>query len=219
MISKISKVLQKYHNPDPIARFIGPANETFVNIEGDSGVQLSALLESLVKKLKLKVHHLDSIIEAEATGGTLVPYTGYVEARLSIPDIKAMNQNSLFMVVKDTNYTNRVPVQLGTLHIKEVLALVTTEEYGNLSVAWATANFPPQPISKSAKVTEPELDLDTITGKVKLMKSVILVPFETVQVLGLAECHTHFKRVYVMTEASEKFKHEAIKPICVYSTL
>ena len=85
MISKISKVLQKYHNPDPIARLIGPANETFVNIEGesylaliDSAAQLSALLESLVKKLKLKVHHLNSIIEAKATGGTLVPYTGYV---------------------------------------------------------------------------------------------------------------------------------------------
>ena len=226
MISKISKVLQKYHNPDPIARLIGPANEMFVNIEGksylaliDNGAQLSVLLESLVKKLKLKVHHLNFIIEAEATGGTLVPYTGYVEARLSIPGIKAMNQNSLFMVVKDTNYTNRVPVQLGTLHIKEALALVTREEYGNLSVAWATGNFPPQPISKSAKLTEPKFDLDTITGKVKLMKSVIIAPFETVQVQGLAECNTHFKRVHVMTEASEKFKHEAIKPICVYSTL
>ena len=92
-------------------------------------------------------------------------------------------------------------------------------EIGNLSAAWATTNFPPQPISKSAKVTEPEFDLNTITGKVKLMKSVIIAPFETVQVQGLTECHAHFKRVHGMTEASEKFKHEAIKPICVYSTL
>ena len=97
--------------------------------------------------------------------------------------------------------------------------MVTREKYGNLSAAWAIANFPPQPISKSAKVTEPEFDLDTITGKVKLTKSVIIAPFETIQVPGLAECHTHFKRVHVMTDASEKFKHEAIKPICVYSTL
>ena len=110
MISKISKVLQKYHNLDPIARLIGPANETKVQIEGksflaliDSGVQLSALPESLVEKLKLKVQNLYTIIEAEATGGSLVPYT-----RLSIPGIKIMNQNLLFMVVKDTNYTNRV---------------------------------------------------------------------------------------------------------------
>ena len=47
IITKISKVLQKYHNPDPITRLIGPANETKVQIEGkpflaliDSGAQL-----------------------------------------------------------------------------------------------------------------------------------------------------------------------------------
>ena len=80
---------------------IGPANETKVQIEGkpflaliDSGAQLSALPESLVEKLKLKVYNLNTIIEAEAIGGSLVPYTGYVEARLSIPGMKAMNQNS-----------------------------------------------------------------------------------------------------------------------------
>ena len=80
----------------------------------------------------MKVHNLITIIETEATGGSLVPYTGYVEARLSIPGIKTMNQNSLFMVVKDTNYTNRFSVQLGTLHINEALAVVIKEEYGNL---------------------------------------------------------------------------------------
>ena len=158
MISKISKVLQKYHNPDPISRLIGPANETLLQIKGksylaliDSGAQLSALPESLVEKLKLKVHNLNTIIEAEATGGSLVPYTGYVEARLSIPGIKVMNQNSLFMVVKDNNYTNRVPVQLGTLDINEALAVVMREEYRNLSVAWARANFPPRPIMKASE--------------------------------------------------------------------
>ena len=104
MISKISKVLQKYHNPAPIARLIGPGKETKVQIEGksyleliDSGAQLLALPESLVEKLKLKVHNLNTIIKTEATvwgEGSLVPYTGYVEARLSIPGISAMNQNS-----------------------------------------------------------------------------------------------------------------------------
>ena len=58
IIYKISKVLQKYHNPDPVVRLIGPANERKVHIEGkpflaliDSGVQLLALPESLVEKL------------------------------------------------------------------------------------------------------------------------------------------------------------------------
>ena len=36
---------------------------------------------------------------------------------------------------------------------------------------------------------------------------------------GLTECATHFKGVHMITEVSEKFKHEAVKPICTYSKL
>ena len=42
MISKISKVLQKYHNPDPIARLIGPTNETKVQFEGEYAFRKAA---------------------------------------------------------------------------------------------------------------------------------------------------------------------------------
>ena len=63
------------------------------------------------------------------------------------------------MVVKDTYYTNRVPVQLGRLHINEALAIVTQEEYGNLSVAWARSNFPHRPTVKLTQVQDPEFDL------------------------------------------------------------
>ena len=197
-----------------------------MNIEGelyltliDSGAQLSALLESLVTKLNLKIHKLDTFIEAEATGGSLVPYSGYVEARLSIPGIKVMNHNSLFMVVKDTNYTKRVPIQLGTLHIDEALSLVMGEKYGKLSTMWVRANFPPRPISGSTQVKVSEFDLETIKGNVRITKQVTFSPFETKHVPGLTECNTHYKRVHVVTEALEKFQHGAVKPICTYSEL
>ena len=111
-----------------------------------------------------------------------------------------MNKDSLFMVVKDTEYTNRVPVQIGTLHINKALASVTKEEYGKLSIAWARANFPPKPISKSATVLELEFDLDTIRGHVKVTKAITIPPFQTVQATGITNCNTHFKRVRVITE-------------------
>ena len=187
-----------------MVRLIGPANETFVKIEGesylaliDSGAQLSALPESLVTKLNLKIHKLDTLIEAEATGGSLVPYSGYVEAELSIPGIKAMNHNSLFMVVKDTNYTKRVPVQLGMLHIDEALSLVMGEEYGKLSATWVRANFPPRPISGSAQVRESEFDLETIKGNVRITKQVTFSPFGTKHVPGLTDCKKHTIRGYM----------------------
>ena len=56
---KISQVAEKYHNPDPLARLIGPANEAIIIIEGqelpaliNSGAQLLTMLEALVQALK-----------------------------------------------------------------------------------------------------------------------------------------------------------------------
>ena len=130
-----------------------------------------------------------------------------------------MNHNSLFTVVNDTNYTKRVPVQLGTLHIDEALSLVTGKEYGKLSATWVRANFPPRPISGSTQVRESEFDLEKIKGNVKITRQVMLGPFETKHVPGLTEYSTHYKRVHVVTEASEKFQHGTVKPICTYSEL
>ena len=57
---KISQVAEKYHNPDPLLRLTGPANEATISIEGqefkaliDSGAQLLTISESLVTALKI----------------------------------------------------------------------------------------------------------------------------------------------------------------------
>ena len=62
---KISHVAEKYHNPDPLLRLIGPANEATVIVEGqeflsliDSGAQLSTMSKTLVQALKLPIHCL-----------------------------------------------------------------------------------------------------------------------------------------------------------------
>ena len=46
------------------------------------------------------------------------------------------------MVSNNTPYMNRVPIQLGTLHIREAIKLPSQEEREILPVAWETANFP-----------------------------------------------------------------------------
>ena len=116
---KISQVVKKYHNLDPLLRLISPANEATIIVEGqrfqaliNSGAQLSMMSESLVQTLKLPIHQLNTLIEAEVSGGGVVPYIGYVEARLSIPGIKAMDKDSLFMVSNDSLYMDRVPIHL-----------------------------------------------------------------------------------------------------------
>ena len=99
------------------------------------------------------------------------------------------------MVSNNSQYTNRVPIQLGTLHIREAIHLATKEEMENLPPAWETVNFPPQSIAKSNLVKEPEFDLNKIKGQVKLTKSVTIAPFQTVHVsptlqTGLCDCRT-----------------------------
>ena len=75
-----------------------------------------------------------------------------------------MDKDSLFMVSNNSPYTNRVPVQIGTLHIREVLQLATKEEKEALPQAWETANFPAQILVKSGILREPEFDLNKVKG-------------------------------------------------------
>ena len=167
----------------------------------DSGAQLSMMSELLVQALKLPIHKLNNLIEAEVSGGGTTPYTRYVEARLTIPGIERMDENSLFMVTNDSPYSQRVPIQLGTLHIREALQLATKEERRSLPPAWETASFSPQTLSKLGVLKEPDFDLDQVKGKVKLTQAVTRRPFQTVHVSGITECDRHFKRVNVIVES------------------
>ena len=115
MIYKILKQNNLYHNPDPLFRLVGEANESVVIVEGqearallDSGSQLSAISLEWVKKLKLKPQQLQSILQIEGSGGLEVPYLGYVEAHLKIPEIKAFGLDVLLLIVPDSAHTQYI---------------------------------------------------------------------------------------------------------------
>ena len=112
---------------------------------------------------------------------------------------------------------DRVPIQLGTLHIREAMQLATREEMENVLPAWKTANFPPHIINNGLPVKEPEFDLNKIKGHVKLTKSVTVAPFQTVHVSGLTECDQHFKRVNVIVEPDPDKDYESVIPMYGYT--
>ena len=222
---KISQVADKYHNPDPLLRLIGPANEAKIVVEGqefpasiDSGAQLSTMSELLVQALKLPIHKLNTLIEAEVSGGGTIPYVCYVEAKLKIPGIQAMDKDSMFMVSNNSPYTNRVPIQLGMLHIREAIQLATRDEMDTLPSAWKTANFPPY-TDKRLAMKEPEFNRDKIKDHVKLTKSVTIPPFQTIHVSGLTGCDQHCKRVNVIVEPDPDKDYESVIPIHGYTIL
>ena len=108
IISKVLRQRDLYHNPDPL----GQANESKVIVEGqetqvllDSGSQLSAISWTWVKRLKLEPKQLQSILWIEGSGGLKVPYLGYVEVCLEIPEVKAFNQDVLLLIVPNNTHT------------------------------------------------------------------------------------------------------------------
>ena len=89
-----------YLNPDPLVRLIGEANETQVKLEGqyfkalvDSGSMVFQITHSLAKALKLPIKQLQTLIPMEGSGRITIPYLGYVEATLNIPEVKAFQED------------------------------------------------------------------------------------------------------------------------------
>ena len=89
----------------------------------DSGSQLSVISLAWVKKLNLKPQQLQSILQIEGSGGLDVPYLGYVETHLRIPEIKAFGNDILLLIVPDSAHTHHTPITLGTLHIDMAIKL------------------------------------------------------------------------------------------------
>ena len=219
-------VEDRYHNPDAVVRLVGPANESVVVLEGkrlkaliDSGAQLSSIPISLVRKLRLRLFHLDTIIEAERTGGGLVQYHGYVEVRLQIPGIKTMDMDTLFMVVDDSPYTDRVPVQLGTLQIDEAIKRATEKELKSLSQSWQRANFPNRLSAKGGTINKPTFDLTKAKGTVKLLKKVTINPFDTVYVTGKTKFKDHYKRLNIIVSAVKDGNYTTVIPVNTYTCM
>ena len=133
----------QYHNPDPLVCLIGPANESPAEVEGvkitslvDSSACMSAIVKSFAEELNLEIKPLSTILDIESTGGGRVPYHGYVECRSKLPQIEKFDLDVLMLVLDDSPYGMRVPVQIGSLHIDMAIDLATEAEMQKLSHKW-----------------------------------------------------------------------------------
>ena len=108
-----------YYNPDPLFRLIVEPNESEIFVDGekvtvviDSGAQISSITISLAQALKLEIKNLRTILDLKATGGLQVPYLGYVEMGLKVPEVKAFDRHVLILVLPNSPYCERIPVAL-----------------------------------------------------------------------------------------------------------
>ena len=97
---------------------------------------MSAMVKSFAEELKLEIKPLSTILDIESTGGGRVPYHGYVECQLKLPQIENFDLDVLMVVLDDSPYGMRVPVQIGSLHIDMAIDLAIEVEMQNLSHKW-----------------------------------------------------------------------------------
>ena len=199
-----------YHNPDPLYRLIGEPNEASVIVEIqkvkgliDSGAQVSSISNKFVKELNLEVKKLETLLDLEPTGGGQVPYDGYVEVRLQIPNMQAFDLDVLMLVIPESEYSKSVPVTIGTLHIDEIINLITEEELKLANKKWQRGIISRKVAIKSLQLKENKDVLDKVTGDVKLTRNVQIPPIETITVSRITTVNSHTKRVNVITEPRE----------------
>ena len=206
---------------------MGEANESKVIVEGQetrvlliSGSQLSAISWTLVKKLNLEPKQLQSILQIEGSGGLEVPYLGYVEVWLKIPEVKAFDQDVLLLIVPDSAHTQCTPITLGTLHIDMAIGLTTEKELETLSKQWQRSLVATKLTMKEAQVLDVEEAqiVSQLDSDVKLGRDTILGPFETVETKGiLRKTPNYYKRMNVVVDNLEE--RRPYKDIAVVSQL
>ena len=213
--------LPEYHNPDPLCRLIGKTNEAAAVVEGvpitclvDSGSCMSAMVKGFAEALELEIKPLQTILDIEVTGGGTCPYYGYVECRLQLPQIKKFDVDVLMLIIDDSVYGSRVPVQIGTLHIDMALDLATEAEMKKLSRRWERAKMATALRMNSMVVDKESVEnsfkLDEINGSVHTTQKLSLGPFENATVTGIlkgpVKSSAYHKRVNVTIEPLEAHK-------------
>ena len=169
----------RYINPDPLYHLVGPANEIESIVEGvkvgtlvDLGAQCSSITLEMVQKLGLELKGLETL-KLTGWGGVEAPYLRYTECKLQIPGIKSFEEDVLMLVMNDTEYGSRIPMLLGTLHIKMILEQVSLDKLNDLPAAWRHGRVG-RMVSCHQAVLDTQTTIMHIKAPVKLNKAITI---------------------------------------------
>ena len=65
-----------------------------------------------------------------------VPYYGIIECRLGLPEIEGFQKDVLMLVIDNSPYDKKVPIQLGTLNIHMILKTASQNPTAKLGDSW-----------------------------------------------------------------------------------
>ena len=80
---------------------------------------------------------------------------------MEILEVATFKEDVCMMVIDDDEYGNIVPIQVGNLHIDDVIAKATPEEFTSLGKAWDRARISPYIGGNAVRIQEgTDLNLD-----------------------------------------------------------
>ena len=113
-------------------RLVGRANESTCFVEGvmcqallDTGSMVTTISETFYQEhlSYLELHAVDSVLDVKCANDASLPYSGYIEVRITFnsEDNVSPDSDALVLVVPDTSYNRRVPLVIGTNFIGSCL--------------------------------------------------------------------------------------------------
>ena len=148
----------------------------------------------------------------KGTEGAEVPYHGYVELRLKIPQIKKLDLDILMLVINNSLYDNRIPVQIGTLHIDMMLDLASKEEKKRLNRQAERARMAQnlRMASLHSDGSKDSFDIKGVKESVHSTGKIELKPFDVITVSGVVKGPVKgsgfYKQVNVALEPTDENK-------------
>ena len=109
----------------------------------------------------------------------------------------------LMLVIPESEYSRRVPITIGTIHIDEIIDLITDEELKSANRQWQRGIISRKVVVKQLHLKENKDMLDQVKGDVKLTRKIVIPPLETISVSGMTNINKHSKRVNIITEPRE----------------
>ena len=148
-------------------------------------------------------------MQIEGSGELEVPYLGYVENCLRIPEIKAFDNDVLLLIVPDSAHTLHTPITLGSLHIDMVIKLATKKELENLNKQWKRSSTATKLTMKEAQIVNQEdaQIVSKIDSIVKVTRNTTIVPFGAIEVKCVITTPNHYKHINVVTDDLPENQH------------
>ena len=114
--------------------------------------------------------------------------------------MRAFDLDVLMLVIPESEYSRRVPITIGTIHIDEIIDLITDEELKTANRQWQRGIISRKVVVKQLHLKENKDILDQVKGDVKLTRKIVIPPLETISVSGMTNINKHSKCVNIITE-------------------